>query len=96
MNFPHEWLDWNMLPKEFLVLSLANYSAGDEKSSEHDRNGAFHWWLKRTPSKDILIRLSKLSWLDPDQIMASDVRNHIRKSANFDSEVDAFLNGYPE
>jgi hypothetical protein len=43
--------------------------------------------LKQSPSKDVLVKLVELSYLDADQLMADDVRRHITKSERFDGEV---------
>ena len=80
-----------MIPHEWLMGAVNSYEPGMENASEHDRNGAFHWWLKRTPSAAQLSLLAKLSYLDPDQIMASDVRDHIRRAANFTGAVEEVL-----
>lgn len=87
MQFPQEWVIWNMYPDELSDTQLKGYEPGHEKSSEHDRNGAFHWWLRRNPDKDILMKLLKLSSLDPDQDMATDVRSYICQANNADEEI---------
>jgi len=84
MNYPIEWDIYKMYPDELYLLQVNHYCEGDEQGSEHDRNGAFHWWLNRNPSNYELLILIKLSYLDPDQIMAEDVRSYIRKSKNYD------------
>ena len=80
MKFPKEWLEWEMIPDELARMQVERYEPGHEKGSEHDRNGAFHWWLKRSPDNVQLDKLEKLSFLDPDQIMAADVRKYIAKA----------------
>lgn len=87
MEFPTEWISMDMLPRRFVRQQIDSYSAGDEESAEHDRNGAFHWWLKQNPEKEVLLKLFKLSLVDPDQIMAADVRRYIAKSKHADSEI---------
>jgi len=77
MKFPIEWELWGLYPDELFEAQLALYCVGDEAGSEHDRNGAFHWWLKRGPSLDILDKLALLADKDPDQVMAKDVRKYI-------------------
>jgi hypothetical protein len=57
MNFPVEWLEWDMYPDELFNKQLEMYRRGDEQGAEHDRNGAFHWWLKQAVGAD---RLKKL------------------------------------
>ncbi len=94
MRYPKEWVEWEMLPGEFVDAQIATYEPGNENASEHFRNGAFHYWLKRNPSKEILIKLVKLSFLDPDVPMANWLRNDcITKAVNADNEVLALLKG---
>ena len=54
MNFPDEWESLGMIPEELCEIQLAGYKSGHEDASEHDRNGAFHWWLKQEPTEDVL------------------------------------------
>lgn len=91
MHYPKEWLDWGMYPDELFEGQLALYKPGDERGSEHDRNGAFHWWLKRSPTKEQLKKLVALSFLDPDSLMAEDVRGHIANAKNCDNEIRELL-----
>ncbi|MEJ2789691.1 hypothetical protein WBN46_08295 [Pseudoxanthomonas sp. CCNWLW251] len=91
MQFPAQWLHYGLMPDHLLAKLVELYEPGNERASEHDRNGVFHWWLKQDPSKDVLVKLAALSFLDPDQIMAADVRSHILKSKNVDEEVRALL-----
>lgn len=92
MNFPKEWLDWGMYPDELFEGQMALYQPGDEEGSEHDRNGAFHWWLKRNPSKEQLKKLIALSFLEPDVSVGGDVRHYIAQSENCDEEIRGLLN----
>lgn len=87
MRYPDEWLSSDMYPDELFAGQLAMYKPGDEKGSEHDRNGAFHWWLRRNPSKIQLLGLLRLAALDPDALMARDVLSYIEKSSEFDEEL---------
>ncbi len=89
MGFPSEWEEWEMYPEELFKLQLDGYSPGNESGSEHDRNGAFHWWLAKSPNSEALLKLAKLSWLDPDQIMAEDARKHIERASSADQPVKA-------
>jgi len=91
MNFPREWEQWDMLPDAFLLSAIAAYKPGDESGSEHDRNGAFHFWLRQNPSKNQLLTLFRLSLLDPDPHLASDWRGYISKAAGCDAELLEFL-----
>ena len=90
MKFPAEWQEWEMLPsEEWFAKLISTYESGNENASEHDRNGAFHWWLRQEPSEEQLIKLVKLTFLDPDPLMAKDVRNHIQKAKNYNKSVEA-------
>ncbi len=91
MNFPADWLTLEMYPDELSVMQSNGYVPGHENGSEHDRNGAFHWWLKREPSKVQLIKLVSLTRVDPDQHMAEDVRMRIGKAKHCDDEVMRLL-----
>ena len=77
MRFPPEWEEWGLYPDELFLEQLKLYRAGDEAGSEHDRNGAFHWWLKREPGLKVLEQLLQLAMLDGDQVMAADARRYI-------------------
>jgi hypothetical protein len=77
MKFPLEWEQWDLYPDELFEAQLGLYRPGDEAGSEHDRNGAFHWWLKRHPNLDTLNKLALLADKDPDQVMAEDARKYI-------------------
>jgi hypothetical protein len=88
LNFPKEWLEWSMYPDELFDAQAARHVPGDERGSEHDRNGAFHWWLKREPTKDVLRKLVALSYLDPDSEMGADVRRYIARAKHCDKEIE--------
>jgi hypothetical protein len=87
MRFPPEWMAWHMIPEALATIQLAGYEPGHEDASEHDRHGAFQWWLKRESDPETLIRLVKLSWLDPDVLMGRSVRKCIAELPNCNSEV---------
>ena len=92
MRYPKEWVLWDMLPEEVVCAQFAEYGPGSERASEHYRNGAFHFWLRQKPSKEILIKLVQLSFLDPDPLMAEWLRNdYIAKADNADDEVLSLL-----
>ena len=91
MQFPSEWLSWQMLPEDFLAAQAASYEPGHEDASEHDRHGVFQWWLRQQPDADVLVKLARLSWLDPDQLMAQSVRNLIAQQPCNDSDVSYAL-----
>lgn len=92
MRFPKEWLQWDMYPDDLFEEQVAMYKPGDERGSEHDRFGAFHWWFKRNPTKEQLKKLIALSFLEPDTGMAEDVRRYITQSKNCDEEIQSMLN----
>lgn len=91
MRFPREWKDYGLIPEVLLCQLIATYEPGMEHASEHDRDGVFHWWLKKSPDKTVLTQLIALSYLDPDQLMAADVRSHIAVSPHADDVVRGLL-----
>jgi hypothetical protein len=80
MKFPIEWEKWGLYPDELFMEQSRRYEAGDEEASEHDRNGAFHWWLRQKPNVSILQKLISLTYLDPDGLMSEDARKYIQKA----------------
>ena len=92
MHVPKEWTEWNMLPEEsYLEELISTYEPGMEDASEHDRNGFFHWWLKKEPTEEQLLKLAKLTNLDPDDSMSKDVQSYIIKANNCSNKVAAIL-----
>lgn len=88
MKYPEQWLQWGMLPDELLRVQMADDSPGSEQAAEHYRNGAFHFWLRTAPNKDILLTLARLSFLEPDQLMAQEWRKDLlAKAESADEEV---------
>lgn len=87
MKFQPEWEEWGLYPDELFLGQLDLYKPGDEQGSEHDRNGAFHWWLKQQPDLDVLRKLLLLTFMDCDQVMAEDVRRYIERSIQDQIEV---------
>lgn len=86
MRYPREWVEWGMLPDELIRDQLAEYKRGS--AAERCRNEAFHFWLRGRPSKDILLRLIRLSYLDPNPLMGYCLRkDHIARAENVDEEV---------
>lgn len=86
IQYPREWVEWAMLPDELIAEQLAKYKPGSV--AQHYRIAAFHFWLRREPSKDILLKLIRLSYVDPDPLMAYCLRkDHIAKAENADEEV---------
>lgn len=92
MHFPIEWLTFDLYPDDLFAGQIELYRKdNDEESSEHYRNGAFHWWLRRSPDKEVLIKLIHLTFLDLEQLMADDVRSYIIKSERFDNELKELM-----
>ena len=91
MRFPPQWDTWGMLPDSYLSSAVAAYRPGHEAASEHDRNGAFHYWLRQSPSKSQLMLLYQLSLLDPDRHMAADWRSYLAKADACDDELRQML-----
>jgi hypothetical protein len=96
MHYPSQWMDWGMYPDELFDLQMSGYKAGDERGMEHERNGAFHWWLRRNPTTKQLLKLISLTYLDPDELMAADVRRYIAKAAKCDPEILRMLHNPPK
>lgn len=92
MQYPREWIEWDMLPDELINGQLAEYEPDSEQASERYRSAAFHFWLRRGPSKDILLKLIKLSYFDPDPLMSYCLRkDYIANAENADEEVSQAL-----
>lgn len=87
MHFPKEWLEFGLYPDELFIGQVDHYLSGDEDGSEHYRNGAFHWWLKRNPTRQQLSNLIQLTFLDRDSLMAGDVRKYITGAKNIHENV---------
>lgn len=87
MQYPREWGEWDMLPDELIDAQMAEYQSGGERASERYRNAAFHFWLGRRPGKEILLKLIKLSYLDPDPLSSYAFRKeHIANAEYADDE----------
>lgn len=87
MQYPREWVEWDMLPDELIDAQMAAYRRGAERASERYRIGAFAFWLRTGPSKAILLRLIRLSYLDPEPLMAYCLRKDpIANAENADDE----------
>lgn len=89
MRFPKEWVSSGMYPDELFQWQLSGYQPGHEDGAEHDRNGAFHWWLRRQPSRSELENLLRLAALDPDRMLGEDLRQYIRRASAFDAKLAA-------
>ncbi len=87
MRYPREWLEWDMLPDELINAQIAEYAHSSEQAAERYRNAAFLFWLGKTPGKEILLKLIKLSYLDPDPLMSYVLRKeHIATAENAEDE----------
>ena len=75
MNIPQEWESWGMYPEELYAYQLERFEVAHARAPEHDRNGMFHWWLRRNPAKHQLLPLSVLLVIHRrhGDITASDV-----------------------
>lgn len=92
MKFPDKWAELDMYPDKLFTGQLKLYkSDNDSDGYEHDRNGAFHWWIKINPNNLFLLNLVKLSFLDPDQLMGEDIRSYIIKQINYDEKVEGMM-----
>jgi len=89
MNFPNDWLQLDMYPDGLFAVQLAGYVPGHEHGSEHDRNGAFHWWLRKKPTKAELENLVRLAAADPDALLGNDVLQYIREADAYDEQIAA-------
>ncbi len=93
MHFPDEWQLWDMYPDELALEQISGYQLGHEASSEHDRNGAFHWWIRQNPTAQLINKLIPLAFLDPDPLMGADVLRHLRKCDHFSPAHIDFIAG---
>ena len=88
MQYPREWREWSMLPDALLDAQMAEYQPGSEQNAGRYRNAAFHFWLQQRPGKAILMKLIRLSYLDPDPLASYAFRKeHIANAENLDEEV---------
>ena len=77
-----------MLPDIVLENQMNEYEPGHENSPEHNRNGAFQFWLSGETSEEQLIKLVRLSKLDPEEIMCRYIREKdIPKCAAYSERV---------
>jgi hypothetical protein len=91
LHFPKEWLEWKMYPDGIFLEHRKQFQPGNESDSENERNETFHHWLARELTEDQLLKLTKLSQLDPDPNMASEIRDHIKKHKNCTPKVKQLL-----
>lgn len=91
LHFPKEWLAWKMYPEELFLAHRKTFQPGNESDSENERNETFHYWLSRELTEDQLLKLIKLSQLDPDPMMAENIQAHISKHKNCTPKVKKLL-----
>lgn len=89
MQFPLQWETLEMYPEALAYIQLKSYEPGHEEAPEHDRCGAFHWWLRQVPAESELMKLMFLASIDPDHLMGEDIRKYIQKSENYSSMVES-------
>ena len=77
MRFPLEWDTLGMYPQELFELQISRYEPGHEDGAEHDRNGAFHWWLRKGPSTRQVEILRRLASFDPDPLLGEDMLRYL-------------------
>lgn len=83
MQYPREWLEWEMLPDELIDAQIAEYQPGSAHTTERYRHAAFHYWLQRRPSNATLLKLIRLSYLDPDPMSSYVLRKeHLARAEN--------------
>ena len=88
MQYPREWREWDMLPDALIDAQMADYQSGSEQHAGRYRNAAFHYWLQQEPGKEILLKLIRLSYLDPDPLASFVFRKeHIASIEHLDAEV---------
>lgn len=90
MQYPREWQVWNMLPDDLIDAQMAEYRPGDERDAARYRNAAFHYWLQTEPGKDMLLKLIRLSYLDPDPLGSYAFRKDYIASLPMDDEDVAY------
>ena len=82
LEFPKEWLTWEMYPDELFETHRKSFQPGNESESENERNETFHFLLSKEPTEDQLSHLTRLSLLDPDHMIAEKIQDHIQKHKN--------------
>jgi hypothetical protein len=91
LHFPKEWLKWKMYPDSLFFEHRKQFQPGNESDSENERNETFHHWLSKELTEDQLLKLVRLSQLDPYPTMASDIKDHINKHKNCTPKVKKLL-----
>jgi hypothetical protein len=91
MDFPHEWVDFDMYPDELFEKQFNKYGSGNENGTIRIRKDAFQWWIKKKPTREQLIKLVKLASIDPDLLLGKDVIRYIIKEDCFDDEIGKMI-----
>ena len=91
LEFPKEWLAWEMYPDELFERHKNQFQPGNESDSDNERNEVFHYWLAKELTEDQLIQLARLSLLDPDSLMVEKVQDHIQKHKSCTPKVKELL-----
>jgi len=91
LHFPKEWLEWKMYPDSLFFDHRKQFQPGNESDSENERSETFHHWLSRELTEDQIIKLIKLSQLDPDPMMVENIQSHITKHKNCTPKVKKLL-----
>lgn len=91
LQFPKEWLEWDMYPDTLFLEHRKQFQPGNESSSENERNEVFHYWLARDLTEVQILKLVQLARLDPDPLMGEDVARHILKHKNCPPQVKQVL-----
>lgn len=88
MLYPPEWEASGMYPDELFEAQVKAYQPGNEQWPEDERNGAFHWWLRRGPTKEELQQLLRLAAIDPQPLLGEALRRYFRRADAFDADVE--------
>ncbi|MDH3257376.1 MAG: hypothetical protein OEM27_07145 [Nitrospinota bacterium] len=95
LHFPKAWLTWEMYPDEMFLEHRQLFQLGNESDSENERSETFHYWLSRELTEDQLLKLVKLSQLDPEPLMAENIQAHIKKHKNCTPNIKKLLQQEP-
>ena len=72
LRYDSRWLEWGMLNEEFLHAQLEQFTASDDKNTEHYRYAAFRAALtgEGAMSSELIESYTALAKLDEDEVMA--------------------------
>lgn len=79
-----------MYPDGLFQELLRGYQPGHEHGEEHNRNGTFIGGFGKI-QQGTAYETSKLTFLDPDPMMASDVRRYIEIAQAFDEDMERII-----